>query len=73
MLLCASYVQRVVHALNDRFLNLPIFITIKLFSPRNYLSNDSDQITNIKLWLKRIFLMFQYIEKSDMCKDVSFL
>ena len=39
------------------------------FSPRTYLSNDSDRITNTKLWLGRTLLRFQYTEEeSDMCK-----
>ena len=64
----ASYVQRVVHALNDRFQDFPIFNAAKLFSPRNYPSDDSDRITNTELWLKRILLKFQYTEENDMCK-----
>ena len=69
VLLGASYVQRVVHALNDRFPNLLIFNAAKLFSPCNYPSDDSDRITNTALWLERILLKFQYIEEeSDMCK-----
>ena len=72
MLLGASYVQRVIHALNDHFLNLIVFIATKLFSPHNYPRIDSDQITNAqipKLWIKRILLKSQYIgEESDMCK-----
>ena len=38
------------------------------FCPHNYPSNDSDQITNTELWLKRILLKFQCTEESDMCK-----
>jgi hypothetical protein len=69
VLLGASYVQRVVHALNDRFPDLPIFNAAKLFSPCNYPSDDSDRITNTALWLERILLKFQYIEEEkDMCK-----
>ena len=41
----------------------------KIFSPCNYPSDNSDQITNTKLWLKRILLKFQYTEEqSKMCK-----
>ena len=41
----------------------------KFFSPLNYSNDDSDQITNTELWLKRILLKFQYTkEESDMCK-----
>ena len=66
ILLDASYVQRVVHALNDRFPYLPIFNAANFFSPHSYPSNDSDRITNdIELWLERILVKFQYI---DMCK-----
>ena len=69
VLLGASYVQRVVHALNDRFPDLSIFNAAKLLSPRNYPSDDNDRITNTELWLKRILLKFQYNEEeSDMCK-----
>ena len=63
----ASYVQRVVHALNDRFPNLLVFNASKFFSPCNYPSDDSDQITNTKSWLNMISP--QYTEEgSDMCK-----
>ena len=69
VLLGASYMQRVVHALNERFPDLPIFNAAKLFSPRNYPSDDSDRISNTELWLERILLKFQYIEEeSDTCK-----
>ena len=69
ILLGVSFVQRVVYALNDRFLDLPIFNATKLFSSCNYPSNDYDQITNIELWLERILLKFQYIdEEIDICK-----
>ena len=41
----------------------------KLFNPRDYPSDDNDQITNTELWLERILLKFQYTEEeSDMCK-----
>ena len=64
------WVQRVGHALNDHISNLPIFNASKFFSPDNYLNNDNDQITNTKLWLKRILLKFQYNEEeSDTCKE----
>jgi hypothetical protein len=52
MLSGASYVQRVVYVLNDHFPYLMVFNATKLFSPRNYSSDDSDQITNTKLWLE---------------------
>ena len=69
VLLGASYVQRIVHALNDRFPDLPIFNAAKFFSPRNYPNDDSDQITNTELWLESILLKFQYTEEeNDMCK-----
>jgi hypothetical protein len=62
-------VQKVVHALNDHFPNLTILNEAKFFNLRNYPNDDSDRITNIELWLKRILLEFQYIEEeSDMCK-----
>ena len=58
-----------VHALNDRFPNLLVLNATKIFNPSNYPSNDSDWITNIELWPKRILLRFQYTkEESDMCK-----
>ena len=61
--------MQIVHALNDRFPNLPIFNVAKLFSPRKHPNDDNDRITNTELWLKRILLTFQYNEeKSDMCK-----
>jgi hypothetical protein len=54
MLLGASYVQRVVHALNDHIPNLQVFTASKNFNPHDYPSDDSDQLTNTELWLKRI-------------------
>ena len=61
--------QKVVHALNDRFSYFLIFNVAKFFSPHNYQSDDSDQNSNTKLWLKRILLEFQYTEvENDMCK-----
>ena len=69
ILLGASYVQKNVHALNDHFLDLWVFNAAKNFSPRNYLSDDSDRNTNTKLGRKRILLTFQYTkEESGMCK-----
>jgi len=69
ILLGASYVQRIVHALNERFPNLPVFNATKLFSSCSYSSDDSDRIINTKLWLERILMRFQYIkEESDMYK-----
>ena len=66
---CILYVQRVVHALNDRFPYLSVYNATKLFSPHNYPSDRNDWITNTKLWLERILLKFQYTEEvSDMCK-----
>ena len=71
-LLGAAYVQKGVHALNDRFLDLSTFNATMIFSPPNMIfspSDRSDQITNTELWPKRILLKFQYIAKeSDMCK-----
>ena len=68
ILLGASYVQRVVHALKDHFLDLPVLNTSKFLSPHNYSNDDNDRITNIELWLKRILLNFLYNEEeSDMC------
>ena len=70
ILLGASYVQRVVHALNDHFPNLPIFNASKILNPHKYPRDDSDRVTNTKLGPKRILLKFQYIDKeSDMCKE----
>jgi hypothetical protein len=70
MLLGASYVQRVVHALINHIPYLQVFIAAKFFSPRNYPSADSDQITNTALWLEKILLKFQYTEEeNDMCKQ----
>ena len=69
MLWGASYVQRILHALNDRFPDLPAFNATKLFSPHNYPNNNNDQITNTELWLGRILLKYQYTkEESDMFK-----
>ena len=61
--------QRVVHALNDRFLDLSIFKATKIFSPHNHPNDDSDRFTNTKLWLKGQLLKFQYPkEENDTCK-----
>ena len=49
ILLGASYVQRVVHALNDHFPDLPIFNATKLLSPCHHPSDDSDQTIITKL------------------------
>ena len=35
----------------------------KLSSPHNYSSNDSDRITNTKLWLERILVKFNTLKK----------
>ena len=70
ILLGASYVQRVVQSLNDRFPDLLVLSTTNLFNPRNYPNDDNDQITNTKLWLERILMRFHYTkEESDMCKQ----
>jgi hypothetical protein len=62
-------VQIVVHALNGHSPNLLVSNATKLFSPRHYTSDDSDQITNIEQWIKRILLKFKYTTKeSDICK-----
>ena len=69
-ILGVSYVQIVVHALNDHFVDFqnsmqPNFSTIVIIQ-----ANDSDQITNTKLWLERIMLKFQSTEEEyDMCKE----
>ena len=42
ILLGASYVQSILHALNDYFPNLPVFNATKIFSPRYYPNNDND-------------------------------
>jgi hypothetical protein len=69
ILLGAFYVQRVAHALNDHFLDLPIFNATNFFNLHNYSSDDSDRILNTKLWLERILLKFHYTkEENDMCK-----
>jgi hypothetical protein len=69
ILLGASYVQKIIRALNNHFLDLPIFNTTNFFSRHNYSCDDSDQNTNTKLGLKRILLKFQHTkEESDMCK-----
>ena len=65
--------KKIVHALNDRLPDLPIFNGATFFNPRNYPSDDSNRITNTKMWLKRILLEFQYTEEeSDMCKGELF-
>ena len=69
ILLGASYLQKNVYALNDHCPYRPIFNATKIFSPRNYPSDDSDGNANTELELKRVLLKFQYTkEESDMCK-----
>ena len=69
MLLGASYVQKIVHALKDHIPYLQVFTVAKKFSPHNYPSDDSDQITNTELWPEKILLKFQYTEEeNDICK-----
>ncbi len=59
ILLGASYVQRIVRALNDRFRDLSVFNATKFFSSHNYPSDDNDRFTNTELWLERTLLRFQ--------------
>ena len=47
ILLGPSYVQRVIHALNDRSSDLPVFNAAKLFNPRNDMTES--QIPNCGL------------------------
>ena len=62
-------VQKVVHVLNDCFLDLLVFNAMKLFNYHQNISDDSDWITNIELWLEMIPVKFKYTtKKSDMCK-----
>jgi len=74
MLLGASYMQRIVYALNDCFPGLPIFNATKFLSPRNYPSDDSDQIYEKipKNVAQKMLLKIQYIEEeSGMCRENS--
>ena len=42
-ILGASYVQKVIDSLNNRFLDLPIFTSAKLFNPKHYPLDDHDR------------------------------
>ena len=42
-ILGASYVQKIIDNLNNRFSNLPIFTSTKLFSPKHYPLDDHDK------------------------------
>ena len=66
ILLGASYVQRVLHALNDHSPDLRVFNATKIVGPRNHPSDENDQITNTALWLERVFLKFQYTKEEIM-------
>ena len=69
ILLVASYAQKKIHALNHHFLDLPVFNKAKIFSSRNYPTDDSDRNTNTESRLKRTLLKFQFTEEeSDMWK-----
>ena len=54
-------------ALKDRFLDLLVFKATNVFSLHNYPSDDSDQITNTELWLKRILLKFIHFRFECIC------
>ena len=65
----SSYVQRIVHALNDHFSDCPILNVTNHIIPCHYLSDDSERITNTEIRLERILLKLQYtIEESNMCE-----
>ena len=63
----ASYVRRVVHALNDRFLDLPIFNATKFFSSRNYPSDCNERIINTKFVWKGYCWSFNTMKKKVTC------
>jgi len=63
MLLGASYMQRIVYALNVNsqtfyYSMQPNFSALIIIQ-----TNGSDRITNTKSWLKRILLKFQYTKE----------
>ena len=60
--------QKIVHALSECFLDLPIYNAAKFYN-LVIISYDSDRITNTEMCLTRVLLEFQYTEEeSDMCK-----
>jgi hypothetical protein len=68
-LIGAEYVQRVVDALNNRFLDLGIFNACKFFSPNLYPANDDERTRITEEWLERLFVKFQtFEEKQDRCQ-----
>lgn len=56
------YIQKIVDALNDRFLNLHIFNVAKLFSPMHYLINEIEMTSVSNLWFKKFLDIFVTIE-----------
>ena len=59
-ILGASYVQKVIDSLNNRFPDLPIFTSAKLFSPKHYPLDDHDRGQLTETWLVRIVSHFQW-------------
>ena len=59
-ILGASYVQKVINSLNNRFPDLPIFTSTKLFSSKHYILDDHDTGQLKETWLARIVSHFQW-------------
>jgi hypothetical protein len=66
-LLVVVYVRKVVHALSDCCLDLPVFNVAKLFNPCHYPSNESDRITNINYGSEGDCWSFNILHKEVTC------
>ena len=61
--------QRVVDALNERFLDIGIFNAYKLFSPKLYLVDDDERSRITEEWLERLLQKFQVLDQErDQCR-----
>ena len=67
-LLVVAYVQKVVYALSDHCLDLPVFNVAKFFNPCHYPSNESDRITNANYGSKGDYWSFMQTKKLQTCK-----
>lgn len=70
------YVQKIVDALNDCFLNLHTFNVAKLFSPIHYPINEIEKTSVSNLWLENLLDIFVTIENECVlyqAKCVNFL
>jgi hypothetical protein len=68
-LIAVEYVQKIIDALNERFLDLPIFNAAKLFSPKCYPVDEEDRTRATDVWLERLMEKFVPSENNrDTCR-----